>query len=137
MPGSRPRTLGEVLHGTTVATNAILERRGAPTGLLTTEGFRDVLEIGRLRLARLYDLEFERPRPLVPRRWRRRSASGSTIGATSAGPLDEASVHRALDRLLADGVTSIAICLLHAYADGAHEQRGRGDRPRAGARGRP
>ena len=62
--------LAEVLHGTTVATNAILERRGAPTGLLTTEGFRDVLEIGRLRLARLYDLEFERPRPLVPRRWR-------------------------------------------------------------------
>ena len=62
--------IDEVLHETTVATNAILERRGAPTGLLTTDGFRDVLEIGRLRLARLYDIDFERPAPLVPRRWR-------------------------------------------------------------------
>src|SRR5439155_29278 len=61
----------EIIHGTTVATNAILERRGARTGLITTEGFRDLLEIGRLRLARLYDLNFERPAPLVPRRWRR------------------------------------------------------------------
>ena len=67
----RRATLGELIHGTTVATNAILERRGARTGLLTTEGFRDLLEIGRLRLARLYDLDFERPAPLVPRRWRR------------------------------------------------------------------
>ena len=63
--------LGELIHGTTVATNAILERRGARTGLLTTAGFRDLLEIGRLRLARLYDIDFERPAPLVPRRWRR------------------------------------------------------------------
>jgi Hydantoinase/oxoprolinase N-terminal region len=69
--GIPARDIGEIIHGTTVATNAILERRGARTGLLTTEGFRDLLEIGRLRLSRLYDLDFERPAPLVPRRWRR------------------------------------------------------------------
>jgi N-methylhydantoinase A len=69
--GRGPEEVAEVIHGTTVATNAILERRGARTGLLTTAGFRDLLEIGRLRLARLYDLRFERPAPLVPRRWRR------------------------------------------------------------------
>ena len=65
-PASRARDIGEIIHGTTVATNAILERRGARTGLLTTAGFRDLLEIGRLRLSRLYDLDFERPAPLVP-----------------------------------------------------------------------
>jgi len=59
--GIAPRDIGEIIHGTTVATNAILERRGARAGLLTTEGFRDLLEIGRLRLSRLYDLDFERP----------------------------------------------------------------------------
>ena len=60
----------ELVHGTTVATNAIIERRGARTGLVTTEGFRDLLEIGRLRLMRLYDMDQERPAPLVRRRWR-------------------------------------------------------------------
>src|SRR5262249_61088005 len=60
----------ELIHGTTVATNAIIERRGARTGLVTTEGFRDLLEIGRLRLMRLYDMDQERPEPLVRRRWR-------------------------------------------------------------------
>ena len=68
--GLSPSVVGDVIHGTTVATNAILERRGARTGLITTAGFRDLLEIGRLRLARLYDLDFERPAPLVSRRLR-------------------------------------------------------------------
>ena len=62
--------IGELIHGTTVATNAILERRGARTGLVTTDGFRDLLEIGRIRLARLYDMDQQRPIPLVRRRWR-------------------------------------------------------------------
>ena len=99
-----------------MATNAILERRGARTGLLTTEGFRDLLEIGRLRLARLYDLTSSGPRPLVPRRWR--LEVGERIdhrGAVSA-PLDTGASVRALDRLLAEGVESIAVCFLHAYA---------------------
>jgi N-methylhydantoinase A len=114
--------LAEVLHGTTVATNAILERRGAATGLLTTEGFRDILEIGRLRLARLYDLDFERPAPLVPRRWRQAVTERIDHLGNVRIPLDRASVERALDRLLGEGVRSIAISLLHAYADGRHEQ---------------
>ncbi len=76
--------LGELIHGTTVATNAILERRGARTGLLTTAGFRDLLEIGRLRLARLYDIDFERPAPLVPRRWRREVTE--RLGPGGGGP---------------------------------------------------
>ncbi|MCY7417182.1 MAG: hydantoinase/oxoprolinase family protein, partial [Chloroflexi bacterium] len=120
--GATADQLGEVLHGPTVATNAILERRGAPTGLITTEGFRDVLEIGRLRLARLYDLDFERPAPLVPRRWRQTVSERLDHRGEERIPLDIASVHAALDRLLGEGVRSIAVSLIHAYADGAHEQ---------------
>jgi len=120
--GLGPEAIGEVIHGTTVATNAILERRGARTGLITTAGFRDLLEIGRLRLARLYDLDFERPTPLVPRRVRlevteRMNHLGAVVTA-----LDRRSVERAVDRLVGEGVESIAVCLLHAYANPSHEQ---------------
>jgi N-methylhydantoinase A len=117
-----PAVVGDVIHGTTVATNAILERRGARTGLITTAGFRDLLEIGRLRLARLYDLDFERPAPLVPRRLRlevgeRMSHLGEVITT-----LDRSSVEMAIDRLAGEGIESVAVCLLHAYANPAHEQ---------------
>lgn len=114
--------VGELIHGTTVATNAILERRGARVGLLTTAGFRDLLEIGRLRLARLYDIDFERPAPLVPRRWRREITERLGPGAEVLTPLDPASVTAAVDLLTREGVESIAIAFLHAYASGAHEQ---------------
>ncbi len=120
--GIEAAAIGEILHGTTVATNAVLERRGAATGLLTTDGFRDVLEIGRLRLPRLYDLEFERPAPLVPRRWRQTVVERIDARGEVLIPFDPASVHRALDRMLGEGVRSIAICLIHSYADGSHEQ---------------
>ncbi len=120
--GIQPPALDEILHGTTVATNAVLERRGAPTGLITTDGFRDVLEIGRLRLPRLYDLDFERSAPLVQRRWRRTVVERMDARGVVLTPLDEASVHVALDRLLAEGVRSVAVCLLHSYANGVHEQ---------------
>ena len=114
--------IGELIHGTTVATNAILERRGARVGLLTTAGFRDLLEIGRLRLARLYDIDFERPAPLVPRRWRREITERLGPGAEILTPLDPESVTAAVDLLTREGVESIAIAFLHAYASGAHEQ---------------
>ncbi|MBI4011850.1 MAG: hydantoinase/oxoprolinase family protein [Candidatus Rokubacteria bacterium] len=120
--GIAPGRIGELIHGTTVATNAILERRGARTGLLTTAGFRDLLEIGRLRLARLYDLDFERPAPLVPRRWRREVAERMTYRGEVLTPLDPTSVAAAVDLLVAEGVESVAVCLLHAYANPAHEQ---------------
>jgi N-methylhydantoinase A len=112
----------ELIHGTTVATNAILERRGARTGLLTTAGFRDLLEIGRLRLARLYDIDFERPAPLVPRRWRREITERLGPGGTVLTPLDPESVRAAVDLLTREGVEAIAIAFLHAYANDAHEQ---------------
>jgi N-methylhydantoinase A len=119
--GIAPRDIGEIIHGTTVATNAILERRGARAGLLTTEGFRDLLEIGRLRLSRLYDLDFERPAPLVPRRWRREIRERMNHRGEVVTPLDRESAAAAIDRLLAEGVESIAVCFLHAYANPAHE----------------
>src|SRR5262245_301189 len=117
-----PSAVSEVIHGTTVATNAILERRGARTGLLTTAGFRDLLEIGRLRLSRLYDLDFERPAPLVPRRWRLEVTERMSHAGAVIAPLDTASAAAAVDRLRDEGVESIAVCFLHAYADPAHEQ---------------
>jgi N-methylhydantoinase A len=119
--GLEPADVAELIHGTTVATNAILERRGARTGLLTTAGFRDLLEIGRLRLARLYDIDYERPAPLVPRRWRREVTERLGPGGEVLVPLDAPSVRAAVDLLVRDGVESIAIAFLHAYADGAHE----------------
>src|SRR5215467_1294108 len=120
--GLGPEAIAEVIHGTTVATNAIVERRGARTGLITTAGFRDLLEIGRLRLARLYYLNFERPASLVRRRWRREVRGRLNYRGEVLTPLDGASVHAALDRLLEEGVESIAVCLLHAWANGEHER---------------
>ncbi len=114
-------TLTSLLHASTVATNAILERRGPRTGLITTEGFRDVLEIGRLRYPRLYDLSWSRPEPLVERRLRlgvgeRMAADGSVVR-----PLDEASVAGALDVLAQADVEAVAICLLNSYVNDRHE----------------
>ncbi len=117
-----PGEVREVVHGTTVATNAILEHRGARTGLLTTAGFRDILEIRRLRMPRLYDLDFERPAPLVPRRWRVEVAERVNARGEIVRPLERASVLAAIDRLVAEGVESVAVCLLHSYANPVHEQ---------------
>jgi N-methylhydantoinase A len=115
------REVVEVLHGTTVASNAILELQGACTGLITTAGFRDVLEIRRLRMPRLYDLTWEKPAPLVERALRlvvheRVSARGEV-----QEPLDAAEVERVVDRLLGAGVEAVAVCLLNAYANPVHE----------------
>ena len=117
-----PDAVAEVIHGTTVATNAILERRGARTGLLTTAGFRDLLEIGRLRLSRLYDLDFERAAPLVSRRLRLEVGERMSHAGAVIAPLDGTSATAAIDQLVAEGVESIAVCFLHAYANAAHEQ---------------
>jgi N-methylhydantoinase A len=111
----------EVIHGTTVASNAILELRGARTGLITTRGFRDVLELRRLRMPRLYDLTWEKPPPLVERYLRtevteRVNARGAVVTA-----LDPGEVERALDRLLGERIEALAVCLLNAYANPVHE----------------
>jgi N-methylhydantoinase A len=111
----------EILHGTTVAANAILEHKGARTGLITTQGFRDVLEIRNLRMPKLYDLTWEKPAPLVERYLRttvneRVDAHGRVIV-----PLDPHDAKQAVDRLLAENVEALAICLLNSFANPAHE----------------
>ena len=113
----------EVLHGTTVASNAILELKGARTGLITTKGFRDVLEIRRIRMPKLYDLSWEKPVTLVERYLRaevdeRIDAQGHVLKA-----LDPGEVERVLDRLLAEKIEALAVCLIHSYANPAHEAR--------------
>ncbi|MBC7779617.1 MAG: hydantoinase/oxoprolinase family protein [Proteobacteria bacterium] len=112
-----------MVHGTTLVINAVIERKGARTGLITTRGFRDVLEIGREKRFDAYDLQIEFPVPLVPRYLRmevdeRLHASGQVLVA-----LDEASVKAAVSVLVAEGCESIAVCLLHAYRNPAHEQQ--------------
>ncbi|MGH2460208.1 MAG: hydantoinase/oxoprolinase N-terminal domain-containing protein, partial [Chloroflexota bacterium] len=118
-----PMTVREILHGTTIATNAILEHRGAPTGLLTTRGFRDTLEIGRLRYPRLYDLSWRKPTPLVERRWRLEVSERLDRHGQVVEPLDEATARDAIRFLLGEGVASLAVSLLHSYANPAHERR--------------
>jgi N-methylhydantoinase A len=121
--GSGSDDLAEVLHASTVATNAILEGKGAKTALVTTEGFRDVLELRRIRVPRLYEPLYEKPPPLVPRR--RRYEVKERLDGTGAvvEPLDEAQVRALAAVLEGAGVEAIAISLLHAYANPAHEQR--------------
>jgi len=111
------------VHGSTVTINAVLERKGARTGLITTQGFRDVYEIGRGNRPEGYNLFFKRPVPLVPRDLRlevdeRLYATGEVLR-----PLDEQSAATTIGGLRAAGVESVAVCLLHAYANAAHEQR--------------
>jgi N-methylhydantoinase A len=117
-----PSDVVEINHGTTVATNAILERKGARVGLLTTEGFRDVLEIRRVRLPVLYDLEWEKPPPLVPRELRHEVGERIGAGGVVRKPLDLDSVRAAIEALKSQGVESLAVCLLHSYANDAHER---------------
>jgi N-methylhydantoinase A len=122
--GIAGREVRRLVHGTTVATNAVLERRGARVALLTTAGFRDLIEIGRTKrnIPALFVPTFVRPRPVVDRRYRfevleRLAADGSVLVA-----LDAASVERAIDSALAAGAEAIAVCLLHAYLNPAHER---------------
>ncbi|MEA2526574.1 MAG: N-methylhydantoinase, partial [Thermomicrobiales bacterium] len=113
----------EIVHGTTVATNAILENKGAKTALLTTRGFRDVLELRRLRTPQLYDRFYEPPRPIVERRLRLEVAERLDAAGEVVLPLDEETVLAALDRIGGDGTEAIAVCLLHSYRNPAHERR--------------
>ena len=121
--GGEARGIAELLHGTTVASNAILEHKGAKTGLITTKGFRDVLEIRNLRMPRLYDMSWTKPPPLVPRRLRVEVDERVNAQGGIDTPLDEASVERAVQCLIDQGVEAIAVCLLHSYLNPAHELR--------------
>ena len=120
---ARPESLSLVLHGTTLATNAIIERRGAKTALLTTEGHRDILEMAFENRFEQYDVNIERPIPLVPRKLRIPITERTTASGEILVPLDESSVHRAIDLLLEQEIESVAIGFLHAYRNGDHEAR--------------
>jgi len=120
--GVKPQAVTAVVHGTTLVTNAVIERTGARTGLLTTAGFEDVLEIGRELRYDIYDLFLERPDPLVPRKLRvgveeRIGADGSVVT-----PLNRDQLAGAVEQLVAEGVESVAVCYLHAFANPVHEQ---------------
>ena len=122
MAGLQAAEIGFFLHGTTVATNALLEGKGALTGLITTEGFEDVLLIGRQNRPRLYDFWARRPRPIVPRSLcygvpERTLHTGEILRA-----LDETRVREIIADIRGRGIKSVAVCLLHSYANPAHEQ---------------
>jgi N-methylhydantoinase A len=120
--GANPEQIGRVVHATTLFTNALIERKGARTGLLTTAGFRDVLEIGRERKYELYDLFIEMPKPLVPRPWRREARERLAPDGSVEIALDVNAALAEVADLVKDGVESLAICFLHAYANAAHER---------------
>jgi N-methylhydantoinase A len=113
---------GVIVHGSTVATNAILERKGVKTGLITTAGFRDVLEIGRQTRPHLYDLRVQKIPPLVPRDLRVEVVERLNRDGEVLVPLDEATIEEALNTLTAAGVTSIAISLLFSFTNPDHER---------------
>lgn len=119
VPGA---AVDELVHGTTVATNAVLEGTGAPTGLLTTRGFRDVLEIRRIRVPIQYDVTWEKPRALVPRERRLEVDERINARGEIERPLDANQVRRTIEKLIERGAETLAVCLLNSYANPVHER---------------
>jgi N-methylhydantoinase A len=117
--------LSIIIHGTTLATNAIIERKGARTALVTTEGFRDTIEIRHENRFEQYDVNIDLPPPLVPRRLRRVVPERIDAQGRVVKPLDEAAVDALAGQLEADGIESLAIGFLHSYVNPAHEERTR------------
>jgi N-methylhydantoinase A len=113
--------LDRFVHGTTVATNALLEHKGAPTGLITTRGFRDLLEIARQRRPTLYDLFFDKPAPLIPRRLRLEVTERCDYTGRVIVPLDMGEVEAAIVELKEERVKSIAVCFLYSFMNHDHE----------------
>ena len=111
------------LHGTTVALNAFLEGKTPPVGLVTTAGFRDVLEIMRTNRPDMYDLQQVKPTPLVARRFRREISARTTETGAELAPVVEDEVRAIARDFLEAGIRGVAVCLLHSYADRAHERR--------------
>jgi N-methylhydantoinase A len=127
LSGAAPAEIGYVLHGTTTATNAVLEHKGARTGMITNEGFRDIIHIARHQRVEHYSIQQELPwqdRPLVRRRHRKTVAGRiAPPGGAELVPLDEAGVREAAQALKAEGVEAVAICFLFSYLDPRHERR--------------
>ncbi len=117
------RDVAQAVHGTTLGSNVVIERKARGVGLLTTRGFRDVLTIGREKRYQVYDLQIEKPAPLIPRRLIGEVTERILADGSVRTPLDEADARRAIRELAARGVRTLAICLLHAYLNPAHEKR--------------
>jgi N-methylhydantoinase A len=115
--------VGNTVHGTTLVTNTIIERKGARTGLITTQGWRDTLEIGRDIRYDLYDLFIERPEPLVPRYLRKEVRERIDKDGSVLIELDEEGVRTAAEGLKQEGVVAVGVCLFHSYRNPVHEQR--------------
>jgi N-methylhydantoinase A len=115
--------VAQVIHGTTLGSNIVIERKARGVGLLMTRGFRDVLIIGRERRYQVYDLQIEKPAPLIRRRLIGEVTERILADGSVRTPLDEADARRAIRELAARGVTTLAVCLLHSYLNPAHERR--------------
>ncbi len=111
------------VHGTTLATNAIIERKGARTALIATDGFRDVIEIADEGRYDQYDINIVKPKPLVPRELRFTVPERMDVHGAVRLPLDEGAVREVAERLAALEIEAVAVALIHAYANPAHEVR--------------
>ena len=116
------RSVQTFMHSTTVGTNSILEGTGPKVALLTTKGFRDVLEIGRARRPVLYDIHWDKPVPLVARHLRKEVDERTGPDGATVRPIDNEQVDVLLDEIVALDVQTIAVCYLHSYANGDHER---------------
>ena len=112
-----------LVHGTTTATNALVERSYPPVAMITTEGFRDVIEIGRQRRKDLFDLHQQRPNPIVPRRLRYTLECRLTSKGEEIRPFDDKAASAIAAQIKAQGITSVAICFINSYVDSRHEER--------------
>lgn len=121
--GVAPSEVEILLHGTTAGTNAVLERTAPPCALVTTAGFRDVLEIGRLRTPQIYDLRWHKPPPLAPREHRLEVPERTTADGTVVAEPDFSVLAPALDEAVSSGVVAVAVSLLNSYANPSNEQR--------------
>jgi N-methylhydantoinase A len=120
--GLKADAINELIHGSTIAINTLIERKGAKTGLIVTSGTRDVYAVGRGNRPEAYNLFFHRHRPLVPRHLTREVEERLLSSGEIFRPLNKASVDEACRALAAEGVEAVAICLLHSYADPTHER---------------
>ncbi len=120
--GLKPGDIVDLVHASTIATNAILEQKGAATALVTTKGFRDVLELRRLSIPVLYDLQYDKPPPLVPRHLRFEVDERMGLGGQVRKALDLSSVEAVADRVATSGIEALAVTLLHSYANADHER---------------
>jgi N-methylhydantoinase A len=121
----RPDDLGIAIHATTLITNALIERKGARTALVTTEGFRDVLEMGTEVRYDIYDLFLEKPEPLVPRRWRFEVAERLDNSGQVLTPLDERELRDVARRIKAERIEAVGVAFLHSFRNPAHEAQAR------------